>query len=269
MTTTIDPRIRERRIEVKREAGRKRLRVLLAAIVAFVAVGTAYLIVVSPLLDVDHVRVTGVQHLDAADVAGVAGVRLGAPLLRVDTGAVAARVERMPWVASAKVSRALPGTLRITVTERVPVAWVRRDDAHVVLLASDGTAIADAAAPPAGLVEVPRRAARPGHGCPTHTRRCCGGGRGDATRARDTRRRGRRHCGRHDTRVGGRGAGAVVHADGPRREGCGGGRGDAPTGRPVVRLHRRVCSPIAGVEVTPRVFASTPRSVTVSTHTTG
>ena len=152
MTTTIDPRIRERRIEVKREAGRKRLRVLLGAIVAFVAVGTVYLTVESPLLDVDHVRVTGVQHLDSATVASAAGVQIGAPLLRVDTGAVAARVERLPWVASATVSRALPGTLRITVTERVPVAWVRRDDAHLALLAADGTAIAYTDAPPTGLV---------------------------------------------------------------------------------------------------------------------
>ncbi len=154
MTTMIDPRIRDRRIEVKREAGRKRLRVLLGAIVAFVAVGTVYLAVESPLLDVDHVRVTGLQHLDATTVARAAGVQSGAPLLRVDTGAVAARVERLPWVASAKVSRALPGTLRITVTERVPVAWVRRDDAHVALLAADGTAIADTDAAPPGLVEV-------------------------------------------------------------------------------------------------------------------
>jgi cell division protein FtsQ len=60
----------------------------------------------------------------------------------------------LPWVASATVSRALPGTLRITVTERVPVAWVRRDAAHVALLAADGTAIADTDAPPPGLVEV-------------------------------------------------------------------------------------------------------------------
>jgi cell division protein FtsQ len=154
MTTTIDPRIRERRIEVKREAGRKRLRVVLGAIVAFVVIGTGYLTVESPLLDVDHIRVTGVQHLDAAAVERAAGVQPGAPLLRADTRAVAARIEALPWVASAKVSRALPATLRITVTERVPVAWVRRDDAHVVLLAADGTAIVDTDAPPAGLVEI-------------------------------------------------------------------------------------------------------------------
>ena len=256
MTTTIDPRIRERRIEVKREAGRKRLRVLLGAIVAFVAVGTVYLAVESPLLDVDHVRITGVQHLDAATVASAASVRPGAPLLRVDTGAVAARVERLPWVASATVSRALPGTLRITVTERVPVAWVRRDDAHVALLAVDGTVIADTDAPPAGLVEVRGTPRVPAPGARLTPARGGRGGR-DATGARDARRRGRPDRGRHDTRARRRRAGAVVHADRPHRQRRGRGRGAAATRRPPVQLHRRVRAPIAGVEVTPRVFAST------------
>ena len=62
----IDPRIRDRRIEVIREAGRRRLRVTLVIASAIVVVGLAYLTVRSPLLDVDHIQVTGSQRESAS-----------------------------------------------------------------------------------------------------------------------------------------------------------------------------------------------------------
>jgi cell division protein FtsQ len=154
MTATIDPRIRERRIEVQREAGRKRLRITLLVVFALVAVGLVYLTVESPALDVDHVRVKGVQNADTAQVLDAAHVAIGAPLLRVDKGAVRARIEALPWVEKADVASKLPGTLSITVHERVPVAYARRDDAHVAVLDANGHVITDLPAPLAGLVEV-------------------------------------------------------------------------------------------------------------------
>jgi cell division septal protein FtsQ len=154
MTATIDPRIRERRVEVQRAAGRRRLRITLLVVFALVALGCVYLLVHSPLLDVDHVRVEGVQQLGAQEVIDTAAVDRGAPLLRVDTGAVRDRLEQLPWVARADVDAQLPGTLRITVHERVPAAYARRDETTVVLFDASGFAISDVPAPPAGLVEV-------------------------------------------------------------------------------------------------------------------
>ena len=51
-------------------------------------------------------------------------VPTGQPLMRVDTGAAAARVATIPKVASARVQRMYPSTIRVTVTERVPVVFV-------------------------------------------------------------------------------------------------------------------------------------------------
>jgi len=51
----MDPRIRDRRIEVKRAVGRRRLRVLLVAGSIIVALGLAFVTVNSPFLDVDRV----------------------------------------------------------------------------------------------------------------------------------------------------------------------------------------------------------------------
>ncbi len=42
----------------------------------------------------------------------------------LDPAAVAARIERIPQIASAEVSRDWPGTVIVTVTERVPAALV-------------------------------------------------------------------------------------------------------------------------------------------------
>jgi cell division protein FtsQ len=149
----IDPRIRERLIQVQRAAGRRRLRILLMVSSVLSAVGLAYLIVMSPILDVDHIAVEGVHHLNGTQVTAAAGVRRGDHLLLVDPGAVARRVEQIPWVRSAKVARDLPGTLRITVTEYTPAAFVRVPGA-VMLVAANGHVIARANNPPAGTVEI-------------------------------------------------------------------------------------------------------------------
>jgi cell division protein FtsQ len=151
---SIDPRIRERRIEVIREAGRRRLRITLFAASAIVVIGLAYLTVHSPLLNVDHVRIAGARRESPSAVQAVTGVRLGDPLLFVDTGAVARRVERLPWVKHVRVHRDLPGTLSITITEYVPTVYVRAPDGRVALVASNGRVIALGRTVPAGSVEI-------------------------------------------------------------------------------------------------------------------
>lgn len=150
----VDPRIRARRIEVQRQLGRRRLRVLVVAAAVAALGGGAWWAVRSPLLDVDRVVVRGAVHVDAATIVGAAGVARGQALLDVDTGAVVRRVESLAWVARADVARDWPGTLRITVREYRPVAFARRPDGAVALLSAGGRVLADADAAGDGLVEV-------------------------------------------------------------------------------------------------------------------
>ena len=160
----IDPRIRERRIEVRREAGLKRLRLILLGMGIVCALGLAYVVVTSPLFDVDHVRVTGTSHVTVAQVDGVAGVHPHDRLLFVNTGAIARRVEQLPWVRHASVTRELPGTVRIVVTEYSPSAYMRTTNG-VLLVAADGRVLGSAREPARGLFEVRgvRRAPAPGN----------------------------------------------------------------------------------------------------------
>ena len=129
MTTTqsrprIDPRLQERRIAVKRDEGRRRLRFLVVSVVV-VALGAGLAGATrSPLLDVDLIEVTGAEHVAADTVLHTAGVRPGDLMVDVDTGAAARRIERLSWVASAEIRRQWPGTLQVRVTERRAAAAI-------------------------------------------------------------------------------------------------------------------------------------------------
>ena len=149
----VDPRMRERRVSVQRTAGRRRLRRLLVVLVVLAIVGGVVAVVRSPLLALDEVTVVGAGARDAEVLAIVADDR-GSPLLLLDTGDVADRVERLSWVAGAQVERELPNSLRIVVASRVPVAWARAADGTVALVDDRGMVLASAPAVPTGLAEL-------------------------------------------------------------------------------------------------------------------
>lgn len=151
---SMDPRIRERRVAVVRAQGRRRLRWVLAIVVLGILGAAALLLTHSALLDVDRVRVTPTQHVSAAQVRLVSGVKEGDPILFVDLGAVAGRVERLPWVDRAHVRRRLTGELDIRVTERIPAAWARRAADQVALVDERGRVLADVPEAPSDLPEL-------------------------------------------------------------------------------------------------------------------
>lgn len=166
MTSTpvrINPRIRERRIEVQREAGRRRLRVLMVVTSLLSAAGLAFLTITSPLLDIDSIRIAGAKHVTLAQLRAASGVHVHDHLLFVDAATVARRLERLPWIERASVRRDLPGTLKIDVTEYKPAAFVRIKGG-VMLVAASGHVIAPSRTAPARTVEVRgvRRAPGPG-----------------------------------------------------------------------------------------------------------
>jgi cell division protein FtsQ len=152
----VDPRMRERWIAARRAEGRRRLYVLCAVAGTVAVVVIAYVIANSSLLGAGSVDVRGVDATAARAVRAAAQIHDGEPLLFLDTGAVARRVERIPTVARADVSTELPSTVRIQVTPRVPVAWLRTNrptDPNAVL-DRHGRVITMVATPPPGLPRV-------------------------------------------------------------------------------------------------------------------
>lgn len=115
---------------------RWRLPLLAGLVVAVLGAGT-WAVLWSDWLDVERVRVQGTRYLDEPQVLTAAAVPAGTPLARLDLAAAEARVEVLPAVASASVTRDWPDGVEVVVREREPVA-VLADDGQLQGLDGEG-----------------------------------------------------------------------------------------------------------------------------------
>ena len=149
MAIRVDPRLRARRVAVRRAQGRRRLRVLLV-VVGLIALGVgAWALSRSPLLDLDRVRVdTALANTVSADrlaaVEAAVGLEFGTPLFGLDLDAVEAAVGALPWIASVDVSREWLGTVRVTIEPRVAVAVVGTLEGNRLLIDAEGVLTGEA-----------------------------------------------------------------------------------------------------------------------------
>lgn len=145
-----DPRFDARRRGGLLERWRRQL--IIGGCVVLVAT-MVWTIWFSSLLAVSKVVVDGESTLSEAHIRTVAAVPTGRPLARLDIVGVESRVASMERVESVKVSRSLPGTVRIEVLERAAIAYatlggqIRGIDRY-------GIAFRSFSSPPKGLLRV-------------------------------------------------------------------------------------------------------------------
>lgn len=112
-------------VEETKKLGRGTVRglkmLMWTALISVVVVGLGLLLYFTPVMSARNVAVVGLDAIPEEQVIDAAAVAPGTPLLQVDTDSVAERVAMIRRVASARVQRQYPSTLRITVVERVPV----------------------------------------------------------------------------------------------------------------------------------------------------
>lgn len=151
----VDPRMKARRIAVLRAQGRRRLHILTVLAIVVLVAGLGFGISRTPLMDVDRISVTG-GGARAAEILESSGFSTGMPMLSLDLGAAERSIASLPWVRSARVWRDWPGTVRITVEPRVPVAEVPAAGGRTVLIDAHGYAVdwAPEVAEPGGLAHV-------------------------------------------------------------------------------------------------------------------
>ncbi|HVF32163.1 MAG TPA: FtsQ-type POTRA domain-containing protein [Acidimicrobiales bacterium] len=150
----MDPRIRERRVAVRRDEGRRRLRLVLAAAGVVAAVALAYGVTRTPLLDVDEVRVVGAVRTTTDDVRLAGGLADRPQLADVEPSEVAVLVERLPWVQEAEVVRHWPGTVEVALVERTAVAALPAAAGGWAVVDTSGRVLAIEPAAPEGMVQV-------------------------------------------------------------------------------------------------------------------
>lgn len=127
--------IEEARREAKRRArgqtaepvaaapdGVKGLKALVwTALLTIATVALGLVLYFTPLMSVRSLNILGTDTVPQEEVLAATQVSLGTPLLQIDTDAVAERVASIRRVASVRVQREYPSTLRITVQERIPL----------------------------------------------------------------------------------------------------------------------------------------------------
>jgi len=143
-----------------RPAGRWKAAVFALAVLAILA-GSVWALLGSTLLVARSVTVTGNRSVPRAEVIQAAGIAPGTPLIRINTAAVARRVERITQIQSAQVSRDWPDSVVIAVRLRTPALAVASGDGFA-LIDRFGVVVSHVAKVPPGmtlLVSAPNLAA--------------------------------------------------------------------------------------------------------------
>ena len=149
--SAIHPRFRARRIEVKRDEGRRRLRRVIAFGAVAMLLVVTYGLTRSPLLDLDHVDVAGVEHTDAAELMRVGGLERGLPMTDLDLDRARRHIAALPWVDTVTVERQWPGTVVVAVSERHAVAALAVEGAPWLVLDATGRVLEERTTRPTDL----------------------------------------------------------------------------------------------------------------------
>jgi hypothetical protein len=121
-----------------------------AALVALAA------LLLPPALRVGRYEISGAAAMSREEVLSAALVHDKEYFFSIDTQAIRANLLAEPRVASARVERRFPGTLRIEIAERVPVATVLAEmEGSPAAISIDAEGVAFAAADPALLGKFP------------------------------------------------------------------------------------------------------------------
>ncbi len=143
---------------------RRRRLVVFSGLVALAALSAAGVAIAhSSLFSAREIRIVGTTHGEDQAILAVSGLVTHPPLVDISPAAAAHRIEQLPWVDTARVAVSFPSSVAVTVTERVPVAFVPLARGGALVDAS-GRVLADVGSKPAGVVTVDTDAAVPAPG---------------------------------------------------------------------------------------------------------
>ncbi|MGY4903871.1 cell division protein FtsQ/DivIB [Streptomyces sp. 900116325] len=112
----------------RRRLPSRRLLIVITVGVLLLAAGSVWALYGSSWFRAEQVTITGVDVLTPAEVEAAAAVPIGAPMVSVDTDAIAARLrQKLPRIDSVDVVRSWPHGIGLKVTERKPVLLMKKD----------------------------------------------------------------------------------------------------------------------------------------------
>ena len=133
----------------KNKKQKKALRLVLClGLLMFAALG----VLLSPLFEIRQINIVGGNVLTEQEIIAASHLGLGQNIFAFSTRALTDRVSALPFAREAEVARELPGTVIISVTERLALANIRVGNTNTYLLIDDvGMVLSVDAAPRRGL----------------------------------------------------------------------------------------------------------------------
>lgn len=127
---SIDPRVRDRRVAVRRAMGLRRLRVALVGLAVAVILIGVLAVLGSPLFSIraEQVTVVGAVYTDRDRLQQVIDDLVGEPTLVVDTAVAEQALRAIPWVDDATVRPRFPSAVTIDIRERAALATYQGPD---------------------------------------------------------------------------------------------------------------------------------------------
>ena len=84
-------------------------------------------------LNLQYIQVTGRSHTPTEMLVAATDIKKGQPLLGIPLAAVHRNLTQIGWVESAIVERLMPSTIKITITERIPLALLQTRNGHELI----------------------------------------------------------------------------------------------------------------------------------------
>lgn len=150
----VDPRMRARRIAVRRAESRKRLRWVAIVAAVVIVVVAALAVLGSGLFAIDTVDVEGAVYTDQRVLDEIVDGLLGEPILTADLAAAEERLTTLPWVRAARVTMDFPDRVLIEIAERRALAFYRGADSLYRVIDIEGQVLDVIEGKPVDYVEI-------------------------------------------------------------------------------------------------------------------
>lgn len=121
----------------KRKGSKKLLAVLFLLFVSLLAV----LFFNSSISKIAEIQISGAQFASTHDIVEAAGIAVGDAFFQTASAAIAGRVQGLPQVEEAKVTKKFPGIVKISVQEYPVVAFELSPQGSMTALLSNGAAV--------------------------------------------------------------------------------------------------------------------------------
>lgn len=105
----------------------------LVLLLLLVVVGAGAALLFSPVFRVSAVWCEGNQRIEQEAILEAAQVKIGGNLFLQRLPKIKRRVENIPMIEDVRIHRVFPDKIRITVTERVPAAYIHNDQKLIML----------------------------------------------------------------------------------------------------------------------------------------